>query len=234
MVKPFPDLTLIQRLRDSRLAVPDHFHPNYTGSLIGLGRPRSDCCRRHIPCASPSGVSIHGCVCRLDVITCDRPAAPKQSAKRGTTGELVTIGPMNSPSASPGASLEVSHPFSTPEPRRLPVVQRRPALGRSPWHVSYGAARDGSDAFWGGSFRDVSHGDDATPIVYDLAAQVRSVKPVSSRSPKILPCRATPFEPHAVRPRHAPSRLLSARCSATRFSGHPRPCRAICASSFLP
>jgi hypothetical protein len=43
------------------------------------------------------------------------------------------------------------------------------------------------------------------------------VKPVSSsRSPKVRPVRATPSGSRAVRPRHAPSRSLSARCSATR------------------
>jgi hypothetical protein len=43
------------------------------------------------------------------------------------------------------------------------------------------------------------------------------VKPVSSsRSPKVRPVRATPSGSRAVRPRHAPSRALSARCSATR------------------
>jgi len=32
---------------------------------------------------------------RLDVLACDRPDAPKQSAKPGTTGKLLTTGSMS-------------------------------------------------------------------------------------------------------------------------------------------
>jgi hypothetical protein len=70
---------------------------------------------------------------------------PKQSVRRRTTGKLVTTGiDEYALWRHRSASLEVSDPCSTVQPRRLPCVQRRPAFGRSPWHEpDNGAARDG-------------------------------------------------------------------------------------------
>lgn len=142
------------------------------------------------------------------------PPIPKQSAWRGTTGKLGTTGIDDSafardtdppllrffdPSAhcSRGACLLLEG--GQPSRARLDTIFNQRCCSR--WRTH-----------WGGSFRNVSSCDiDArSRRLFDLRARVRSENPILfiSRSPKILPYRATPLEIRAVRARHAPSRFF--------------------------
>jgi hypothetical protein len=71
--------------------------PDSSAARIGLGRLDSGCRRRRITqfARHPEASVRRVAPARLDVLTCDRPDAPKQSAKPGTTGELLTTGSMN-------------------------------------------------------------------------------------------------------------------------------------------
>jgi len=91
MAKPFPARP-IRRLRFTP-AVSDHI-PEFAAAPLAWAALNSGCRLGRIHLfASSGGVSAVAPV-RLGVLTRDRPAAPKQSAKPGTTGKHITTGPM--------------------------------------------------------------------------------------------------------------------------------------------
>jgi len=82
---PTPALALVRVCSSFRI----------TGVLVGLGRldpdvPPADAFTRFASSGNVSAVALH----RLGVLARDRPDAPKQSAKPGTTGKHITTGPM--------------------------------------------------------------------------------------------------------------------------------------------
>jgi len=181
---------------------------------------------------------------RRNVLACDRPDAPKQSAKPGTTDKLLTTGSMYAFMSSSSASLEVSVPSALTAASHASLSEG----GQPP-----NASRFGVLAFHAlAGFRcsaiktvrlelaDVRGGRS----ILSIAARLRgawidkTLRPSSSTSPcrcnrcnrsarsrQIQPYRAPPLRSGRPISHHAPARP-SARCSATR-GGHSRPGRAI-------
>lgn len=140
----------MSNVRDSRLPRLIVGSPPRFAGPIGLGRFESfaDCRPGRIPFIVPlqrQPLRLRLSRAVFDVLTCDRPAAPNQSGKRGTTGELIhdRLDARHAPSS---ASLEVSYkPFSTRRPCREFALTSEAARLRTARKsmVSNGAARNG-------------------------------------------------------------------------------------------
>jgi len=192
----------LSNVRDSRLPRLIVGSPPRFAGPIGLGRFESfaDCRPGRIPFIVPlqrQPLRLRLSRAVFDVLTCDRPAAPNQSGKRGTTGELIhdRLDARHAPSS---ASLEVSYkPFSTRRPCREFALTSEAARLRTTRKsmVSNGAARNGGRVGLSRSMTFESHRVDSLfPSSLRSFAQVRPVEPIKkTRSRTIQPCRATPL-----------------------------------------
>jgi hypothetical protein len=141
-----------------------------------------------VPDTSPVRVVLTASVAvapvRLGVLACDRPDAPKQSVKPGTTGESVTTGPMHATAPS-GASLEVWFPWA-----HAARVALQPGGGQLPDTLLPRSMRCSSNwrTIRGGSFNDVSsHEMTRLPSSSTFRAGAIGGSD-SSRSQKARPC----------------------------------------------